>query len=270
MTENCHTHTFRCRHAVGTEEEYIRTGIARGLKVLGFSDHSPYMFPDGYYSGFRMAVRETPGYFRTLGMLRNKYRGQIEIPIGFEVEYYPDYFEKTLDLYRRSAVTLENGERVGCEYLILGQHFLGNEFDDPEHCMKPTRREERLALFVDTTISAMELGVFTYVAHPDLLNYTGPDAVYEKHMKRLCQAARELNVPLEINLLGLDEKRNYPRGLFFDIAAETGNTVVFGCDAHQPGNVARQDLLLKAEAFAREHHVTITEHIPLKKLDLLD
>ena len=44
MTVNYHTHTVRCRHASGSEREYIETAISRGLTILGFSDHSPYVF----------------------------------------------------------------------------------------------------------------------------------------------------------------------------------------------------------------------------------
>ena len=45
MQENYHTHTYRCRHAIGSEEEYIRKAIDGGLKVLGFSDHTPFLSP---------------------------------------------------------------------------------------------------------------------------------------------------------------------------------------------------------------------------------
>ena len=51
MIANYHTHTWRCRHADGTEREYVERAIEGGLKILGFSDHSPYPFPDGYDSG---------------------------------------------------------------------------------------------------------------------------------------------------------------------------------------------------------------------------
>lgn len=53
MIANYHTHTWRCRHADGTEREYVERAIEGGLKILGFSDHSPYPFPDGYDSGKR-------------------------------------------------------------------------------------------------------------------------------------------------------------------------------------------------------------------------
>ena len=50
FTESLHTHTFRCGHASGTEREYIENAIAAGFDTLGFSDHAPYVFRDGYYS----------------------------------------------------------------------------------------------------------------------------------------------------------------------------------------------------------------------------
>ena len=57
MIANYHTHTWRCRHADGTEREYVERAIEGGLKILGFSDHSPYPFPDGYDSRHADAAR---------------------------------------------------------------------------------------------------------------------------------------------------------------------------------------------------------------------
>ena len=96
MIANYHTHTPLCHHAQDSEREYVETGIARGLKILGFSDHSPYIFPGEYYSGHRMFPEWTEKYFRTLTDLQAEYKKEIEIHIGFEMEYYPELFEKTL------------------------------------------------------------------------------------------------------------------------------------------------------------------------------
>ena len=38
MKHNFHTHTTRCGHATGTEEEYVQAAIQRGLKQLGFAE----------------------------------------------------------------------------------------------------------------------------------------------------------------------------------------------------------------------------------------
>ena len=50
MKVNIHTHTYRCGHASGTPEEYIKRAIENGIEVLGFSEHAPFMFPDSYQS----------------------------------------------------------------------------------------------------------------------------------------------------------------------------------------------------------------------------
>ena len=54
LIANYHTHTWRCNHASGSERQYVENALQAGLVVLGFSDHAPYIFPDGYYSTFRM------------------------------------------------------------------------------------------------------------------------------------------------------------------------------------------------------------------------
>lgn len=70
MIANYHTHTWRCRHADGTEREYVECAIEGGLKILGFSDHSPYPFPDGYDSGMRMRLDQVEGYVDTVLALK--------------------------------------------------------------------------------------------------------------------------------------------------------------------------------------------------------
>lgn len=106
MTANFHTHTARCRHARGTDREYVESAIRAGISVLGFSDHSPYYFPDGYYSGHRMRPEETEGYVNSLLSLREEYRNDITIYIGFEAEYYPNILIRCLRFFLRSLMII--------------------------------------------------------------------------------------------------------------------------------------------------------------------
>lgn len=39
---NLHTHTFRCGHASGTDDQMVLSAIETGFELLGFSDHMPY------------------------------------------------------------------------------------------------------------------------------------------------------------------------------------------------------------------------------------
>ena len=47
---NYHTHTSRCGHAGGTDEEYVLAAIEAGWQVLGFSDHMPWPYESGFTS----------------------------------------------------------------------------------------------------------------------------------------------------------------------------------------------------------------------------
>ena len=62
LKANYHTHTYRCQHAYGSEREYIEAAIRMGIAELGFSDHVPCPFKDGYVSGIRMTMEQAPEY----------------------------------------------------------------------------------------------------------------------------------------------------------------------------------------------------------------
>jgi len=256
MLVNYHTHTRRCNHATGSEREYIEQAIAAGIRVLGFSDHTPCPFPDGHNSWFRMPAATCGEYFDTIRRLREEYAGRIELHVGVEVEYYPAIFPAQLELLRRQ----------GCEYMLLGQHYLYNEEDDI-YCGRPSGDPARLVQYVDQTIEGMATGYFTYLAHPDLFHFTGDRALYRLHMARLCRAAKELDMPLELNLLGLHDARNYPDRDFWELAAREGNRTVLGCDAHRPEALNRPEAEAAGRRFLAELGLTPEESVPLVKLN---
>ncbi len=224
MTYNYHTHTARCGHASGTEDEYIQRAISCGVLRMGFSDHVPFLFPDGTESYYRIPMAQAKDYFDTLYALREKYKDQIRLTIGFEMEYYPTFFPAMLDTARA----------LGAEYLLLGQHFAGDERPNGFYVANPTDDPALLEEYVTNVLAAMDTGVFSYVAHPDLFRFTGDNDIYDRQMRRICAAAREKNLLLEINLLGIRAKRHYPREDFWRLAGEESAPVTFGFDAHDP------------------------------------
>ena len=112
MIANYHSHTTRCRHAEGTEREYIERALQGGLKILGFSDHTPYLFPGDYYSNFRMFPDQLPDYVETLEKLRREYKDRIELHIGLEVEFYPHLFGKLMDYLKLGLYEVKDVEVV--------------------------------------------------------------------------------------------------------------------------------------------------------------
>ncbi len=252
LTANYHTHTWRCNHASGTEREYVEAAIEHGMRILGFSDHSPYPFPDGYTSSFRMRTDQLDDYVTTLTALRDEYRNDIEIHIGFEAEYYPAYFSDLLSMLDGYPV----------EYLILGQHFLGNERGGA-YSGVPTASEKKLAQYVAQTKEALKTCRFIYFAHPDLFNFVGPSEIYDRYMEELCRNAKTLGIPLEINFLGLYDGRNYPNPRFWEIAGKAGCDVIFGADAHAAGMLWNPWSYNEAMKIVEKNHLNLIRTLPL-------
>lgn len=255
MIANYHTHTWRCGHAAGSEREYVEQAIQAGIRILGFSDHTPCPFPGNYESYFRMGLDQAEDYFKTVSDLKREYAGEIEIQIGVEAEYYPDCFENLLLLL----------EGYPCEYMLMGQHFIHNEFDGV-YSGSRTNDEYVLTQYVSQVLEGLATGKFTYLAHPDLLNWRGDATAYDREMERLCRGAKAMRIPLEINLLGLYDCRHYPSRRFWQIAARVGNDAVLGCDAHQPEALKRPQVEEEARSFAAQQGITLLDTVELKPI----
>ena len=255
MIANYHAHTTRCRHATGTEEEYLACALQRGLKVFGFSDHTPQYFPGEYYSRMRMFPEQLEEYCSKILALREQYKGQLEIPLGLEVEYYPDIFPELLSRIRDA----------GIEYMILGQHWNGNE-ENEIYNGRPTEDEVQLYRYCSQAMTAMEMGIFSYFCHPGLLQFVGDPKIYEKHMRQLCKVAVATDTPVEINLLGIRDGRHYPTKAFWAIAAEEGCKAVLGIDAHKPEDISDIEPEKKALELVKKYGLTLLETVPLKRI----
>ena len=223
---NLHTHTVRCRHAVGEDREYVEAAIRAGMSVLGFADHCPQFFPvRDYYSHFRMFPEQAAEYAESVRSLQREYAADIRILLGFETEYYPETF----------GVLREFLHRLEPDYLIMGQHFVGNEYDEGSYYAGGhDRKEAYLERYVRQVREGLLTGAFTYLAHPDIVWYSGDPVFYKQQMTELCRFAKEQDIPLEYNLLGYVNGRSYPTPEFWEIAAAVGNKAVIGYDAHSP------------------------------------
>lgn len=252
---NYHTHTYRCGHARGEDRAYVEEAIQAGLKILGFSDHTPMPFlTEGYRSGHRVQMDKAEDYFRSISDLKKEYARDISIHIGVETEFYPDTFDLYWDYIKQFPL----------EYMILGQHYIWRE-EDFVYSGSASPSEAKLVKFTDNVIAAIETGKFLYVAHPDILNYTGDEDAYRREMTRLCKAAKAAGLPMEINRLGYFEKRIYPGDRFFKIAAEVGCDAIIGADAHSPSVFRDNASIEGCIAFAQKHGLNLLPSIELPK-----
>lgn len=259
MKYNYHTHTFRCGHASGLERNYIENAILGGIKKMGFSDHVPFMHDDGREIRYRVLHKDVKDYFDTLKALREEYKDKIEIFIGFEVEYYPPYFDKII------KYALESG----AEYFILGQHQIDTDrTDDPNgyeffNAFEKTDNEKMLSRYIDCIISAVKSGYISYIAHPDAFNFTGDVSYYLKEYARALEVCKEYDVPVEINCLGIRDSRHYPRKELWELVGKIGAPVVIGMDAHDEVNAYDGNSISVALDMVKKYNLNlITDFTP--------
>ena len=252
---NYHTHTNLCGHANGTMEEYIDKAIERGIAQLGFADHMPSAFGKTD-PGAKMSMEQFyTEYIPQIEALKKKYVGKIDIKAGLECEYYGDEAEQYPQIreYRDSI-------EPKLDYMILGQHFALKRNEDGS-LKKPPEMSDKNSIqypldYAMTVVEAIRSGKFAYVAHPDIFleardnvpeserEAYNANALRAAHM--ICEAAKEYDVPLEVNLGAIAAVRAgeksrmkngsyaYPVTEFWKIAQKYGCKCLIGVDAHTP------------------------------------
>lgn len=254
---NYHTHTARCKHASGTERDYLDCAVQNGYRVLGFTDHMAWPYPNGFDSPIRMDVAQLDEYAATVLRMQTEYAPKIRVQLGAECEYYPDYL----------SWLKEQKQRLGLEYLLLGVHYPPNEigFEPFANATAP----DALLRYTELTVAGMESGLFAALCHPDLplKSYPRFDRHAQQMSESICAAAKRLNMPLEYNLAGVRLRGDVPTGFgytseaFWQIAAGYGCTAIIASDAHAP------EVLENTAAFTGAWEKLCGLHIPV--LDFL-
>ena len=163
---NFHTHTARCGHASGEDEQYVRSAIRGGYRVLGFSDHTPWSYASDFVSPIRMPLDALPDYVRSVRSLQRRFAGRIELRLGLECEYFEDYMPWLRDTIREYRL----------DYVIFGNHFYRTDErypyfgSDTRISREICRRASRLHMPLEYNVSMIaynEAHGVAGVPHPD-------------------------------------------------------------------------------------------------------
>ena len=235
IKSNFHTHVQRCRHAGGTEEDYVKEAISKGLSQLGFSDHGP--FPNDDF-GLRMPFSELREYLDEISAMRAKYQSEIILWKGLEIEYLPEHLN-----YYEELLT-----KWGLDYLVMGEHFYKNLEGKTANIYGPTSSTEQYLAYAHSVAEGMKSGFFKAIAHPDIymINPFAWDKNCEKAADILIDTAVATGTVLEYNANGFrraqitfpDGTRHpYPHDNFWKMAAQAPVKVMVGSDCHNPANL---------------------------------
>ena len=257
MKTNYHTHNYRCNHADGTIEDYIKEAIREGYDEIGISDHLPHPGKN-IDNENRMNYEDLPIYFKEIDDAKVKYGDKISIKKSIECEYLEDYHW----LYN------EFREKYNVDYLILGVHFFPYK-GQWTYVGGIKLTPQILDIYIDYVIKSMESGYFDCLAHPDLfgVRYRDWDEHAIKASRRILEAAERLNFPIEININGfkrgkvkynLGERYLYPIEEFWKLSKEYNVKRVLGVDAHLPEDLRNRYM---GEDFAKKLNLELIDKL---------
>lgn len=223
MRIDLHNHTTFCNHANGTIDEYIQKAIELGIDIYGFSEHAPMDFDEGY----RLKFEDMQKYENLVLEAKEKYKNDIEILLGYEVDYLPHHMDERV-LSRK------------VDYMIGSVHFI-NEwgFDNPEFIGGYETRDidEIWQSYFDAIEDMAKSGLFDVVGHLDLIKIFKflPNKDIRMISSNALKAIKKSNMTIEINAAGFRKPINepYPSQNLLEIIYELDIPITFASDAHE-------------------------------------
>lgn len=250
-TADHHTHTLFSDGAAGVEA-MVRSAAEKGLKTIALTDHMPLPFQTRY----AMRLKDIGLYREQIRQARHRYRDQIRVMAGLEMEFAPE-----LSGWARDLVDM------GWDYLIASVHGLfvdgrpylinGNrqEFDE---ALSQAFRGDIQALcrhYFTVLAQAFETGWFDTAGHLDVVKkhnqgyFKETDPWYRDLVFQTLEVLKNSRMKMEINTSGLFQapRAPYPSPWIIREAARMGIPLVFGSDSHRPETLGRSFQDLAAE-----------------------
>lgn len=199
LIADLHTHSLLSGHAFGTIREMAAEAAARGIQILGVTEHGP-----------SIPGTVNPIYFRNFTDAPRKLYG-VEMLYGCEVNILED---GTLDLDRRHLDCLD--------YAVAGIHY-------------PCYRDQGLTKNTDNVVRCMEDPKVKFISHPDCDTFPLDYPTLVAAAKATGTALELNNSSLRKPVLRPGCVENYHK--MIPLCMEAGVPIIINTDAHDPGAV---------------------------------
>jgi len=230
-----HNHTYLCKHAMGTAEQYVQKAIEQKIDVFGFSDHNPMNFDKTH----RMEYYHKDDYIRIFKDVKQNFSKDIKLLFGYEFDYLDYRMNKELLKYK-------------VDYLIGSIHFI-NDFgvDDPNIIKEFAQKNIKFKnkdidlLWEDYFMQIKKMattGYFNIVGHIDLvkiLTKKEPSKDIRLIAKDALKAIKNSGMSVEINASALRKGLGeaYPSRKLLEEIFSYDIPITFGSDAHQVDHI---------------------------------
>lgn len=238
-----HTHTCYS-HGRDQPADMYRAALARGIRTLGFSEHSPRPAGYDYRNEYRDKLNShLDDYFREVAGLRDQgAENGCAVLMGMEM----DWLSGEEDFLRNACASAD------FDYLIGSVHFLYSwGFDDCPAAWNAADQEQ-CERWYETYFSLwrdmLGSGMFQIAAHPDLIKIFSVERFHRwlekpgaKNTLRSClETLKDSGMSMEISSAGLRKPCGeiYPCPQIMAIAGELRVPITFASDAHCTDDLA--------------------------------
>ena len=262
-----HIHTPFCPHGSDDSfERYITKAIESGFTEITFTEHAPLPNPfidptPDKDSGMKHEFLRA--YFEQLQRIKERYKQQIIINIGLEVDYIVGFEEQTRNFLNKVGPMLDDA--------ILSVHFLQHnalytciDFSDEvylQFAQQVGGIKPMYDLYYETVKQSILADLGPYkpkrIGHPTLIHkfqLAHDETIDDRvQIEEVLQLMKTHDYALDFNSAGLSKsfcKEPYPAIEYALFAQKIGVPIVFGSDAHTAKDLHQHyDVLQKKLTF---------------------
>lgn len=210
-------------------EEMVQTAILKGLDEIGFSDHVCIKPVD-----WAIRMEDIPVMTMQIHDLQQKYKDQIQIRYGIEVDYFPDYEDELKDLI----------ESIPVDYVIGSVHFIDDwNFDTDQSLYGKWSNDKLYGMYFSLIQRAAQSGLFDTIGHIDIIKKFRiyPESNQDKLFEDTIKIIKANNLVVELNTGGMDRPcaEFTPGTKLLEMCYSHQVPVTLASDAHRAEQIAR-------------------------------
>lgn len=212
-----------------TYEEMIQAAIEKGLDEIGFSDHL-CLKPVSW----SIAKVDLPVMVEQVLLLKEKYKDQITIKLGAEVDYLLGMEEEIAKIINSLPL----------DYVIGSVHFIGDwNFDTDKSLYGKWTNDHLYELYFNLVQKAARTGLFDIIGHMDIIKKfrVYPETDQAKLIDETLRIIKDEDMVVELNTGGFDRPcaEFTPSPSILERCFHHQIPVTLTSDAHRTEQIAR-------------------------------
>ncbi|MDP2888712.1 MAG: histidinol-phosphatase HisJ family protein [Bacteroidota bacterium] len=210
-------------------EEMVRVAISKGLDEIGFSDHVCIKPVD-----WAISLIDIPVMTEQIMDLKLKYKNQIKIRYGIEMDYFPGSEKELKELI----------ESLPVDYVIGSVHFIGDwNFDTDQSLYGKWPNDQVYGEYFELIQQAAVSGLFDIIGHLDIIKKFRiyPESNQNKLFEDTIRIIKKHDLVVELNTGGIDRPcADYTPGpKLLEMCYRHNVPVTLCSDAHNADQIAR-------------------------------